>query len=126
VVSAYLAASGYGRAVEDRVAESLPPTEALDWEPAEWAVFGALAAEHALLTAGLLADEEAEDSQDPLGPPDAEDLDTPLAAFAANPSVPAELAARAAVWREHIHYGLWRIDGPGPAPACGAPTSPPV
>ena len=35
---------------------------------------------------------------------------------AADPSVPAELAARAAAWREHIHYGLWRIDGPGPPP----------
>ncbi|HUY49399.1 MAG TPA: hypothetical protein VMV92_27355 [Streptosporangiaceae bacterium] len=115
-VSAYLATSGYGRAVDDRVAETLPPTEDLDWSPAERAALGALAAEHALLTARLSADEETEDSQGPLGPPDADDTDTPLAAFAADPSAPAELAARAAAWREHIHYGLWRIDGPGPAP----------
>ncbi len=115
-VSAYLATSGYGRAVEDRVAESLPPTEDLAWEPAERAAFGTLAAEHALLTAGLSADEEAEDAADPLGPPDADDTYTPLAAFAADPSAPAELAARAAAWREHIQYGMWRIDGPGAAP----------
>jgi hypothetical protein len=40
----------------------------------------------------------------------------PLRAFAAGPSTPAALAARALAWHGHIHYGLWRIDEPVPAP----------
>jgi hypothetical protein len=115
-VHAYLEPSGYRQAVGEQVAEALLLTDDLDWEPAERDVFGMLVAEHALLTAGLSADEEAGDTEDPLGSPDEDDTDNPLAAFAADPSAPAELRARAAAWREHIHYGLWRIDGPGPAP----------
>jgi len=115
-VTAYIASSGYGPAVDDRVAESLPPDDDLSWDAAERAAFGALAAEQALLTAGLSADEETEDPEDPLGPPDTDGTDTPLAAFAADLSTPRELAARAAVWQEHIHYGLWRIDSAAPAP----------
>lgn len=30
--------------------------------------------------------------------------------------MPPTLAARAAAWYEHVHYGLWRIDDPVPAP----------
>jgi hypothetical protein len=59
---------------------------------------------------------EADDAQDPSGSAGEDDTDTPLAAFAAGPAVPGELAARAAVWREQIHYGLWRVDDPHPAP----------
>jgi tetratricopeptide repeat protein len=40
-VGAYLATSGYRRAVGDGVAESLPPADDLDWEPAERAALGA-------------------------------------------------------------------------------------
>ena len=40
----------------------------------------------------------------------------PLRAFAADLWTPAALAARALAWHEHIHYGLWRIDDPVPAP----------
>lgn len=45
-----------------------------------------------------------------------DDPGTPLRAFAADLSTPAALAARALAWHEHIHYGLWRIDDPVPAP----------
>jgi hypothetical protein len=108
-VGAYVAASGHGPAVDDQVDEWLSPTEDLDWEPSERARFGELAAELALLTAGLSADDAEGDA-------DESDADTALVMFAADPSVPAELAARAAAWLEHIQYGLWRIDDPHPAP----------
>jgi hypothetical protein len=110
-ISTHLARSGYGPAVDDRVAESLSLIEDVDWDPAERAAFGDLMAEHALLTAGLSAPDGGEEDQE-----DEAENDTALAAFAADPSVPAELAARARAWRDHIHYGLWRIDQPRPAP----------
>jgi tetratricopeptide (TPR) repeat protein len=115
-VSAYLTSSGYGQAVEDGVSEWLSAADDLGWKPAERAALGALAAEVALLSASLAGDGEADDTNDPSGSADEDDTDTPLAAFAADPAVPGELAARAAIWREHIHYGLWRVDDPCPAP----------
>ncbi len=41
---------------------------------------------------------------------------TPLQAFATDPSTAPTLAARVLAWHEHVHYGLWRIDDPVPAP----------
>jgi hypothetical protein len=32
-----------------------------------------------------------------------------MAAFAADPGVTPDLAARAAAWYEHIRYGLWMV-----------------
>jgi tetratricopeptide (TPR) repeat protein len=107
-VGAHLLVSGYDQAVDGEVAEWLSLTEDLDWEPAERAAVGELAAEVALLTAGLSAHDEADEDED--------DADTALAVFAADLSVPAELAARAAAWRQHIHYGLWQVDRPRPEP----------
>jgi hypothetical protein len=128
------------------VAESLSLTEDLDWEPAELAAFGDLMSEHALLTAGLTADDDVydkgpsddgdpdewdEDEDDAFDVAEAVesheddgdewdlddgDADTPMAAFASRPSLPPGLATRATDWRRHIHYGLWRIASPHPAP----------
>jgi hypothetical protein len=49
---------------------------------------------------------------------DAEDMGAPsvMAAFGADPSVAPESAARAVAWSKHIHYGLWQVSEPGPAP----------
>lgn len=108
-VAAYLPGSGYGQAIDDEVAEYLSLAEDTDWDPAERSLLADLVAELGLVTAG------AGGADDP-GPDQMEDSDNVLTAFAADPSVPAELAARARTWRDHIHYGLWRIDDPDPAP----------
>jgi hypothetical protein len=108
-VAAYLPGSGYGQAVDDEVAEYLSLAEDTDWEPAERSALADLVAELGLVTAG------ADGADDP-GPGQEEDSGNVLTAFAAGPAVPAELAARARSWRDHIHYGLWRIDNPDPAP----------
>jgi hypothetical protein len=108
-VAAYLPGSAYGQAIDDEVAEYLSLAEDTDWEPAERSALADLVAELGLVTAG------ADGADDP-GPGQGEDTDNVLTAFAAGPSVPAELAASARAWRDHIHYGLWRIDDPDPAP----------
>lgn len=113
-LSSFLAGPGseYGRAVGDQVAEWLSFAEVDDWDPAERAVYSALAAEVALATAGTSASEPAQ-----AGPGDAEDdRDNALAAFAADPRVPPESGAAALTWRDHIHYGLWQVAEPGSAP----------
>jgi hypothetical protein len=79
-----------------------------------------LVAERALLTT------RPDDEVEPLGMEadaddagsDEEDSDegTALAAFAADPATPAELASREAAWREQVRYGLWRVDDPAPTP----------
>jgi hypothetical protein len=139
-VAAYLAESEYRRAVDDEVAASLSLTEDVDWEPAERAAFADLMSERALITARLTApgfelilldeDEHQGDGRDEgdAGERDEHEGDeyddyeedggarTALAAFAVARPVPTELATRAVDWNRHIHYGLWRIDNPRPAP----------
>ena len=39
-----------------------------------------------------------------------------LRAFAADPQVPRVLAARASAWDDHVHYGVWQMADPVPAP----------
>jgi len=110
-VAAFLTSSAYGRAIDDEVAAFVAALDDLDWEPDELASFRALLAEHALLSAKLptdnLGNEDDQDEGDAAGP---------LGAFAADPSVPRELAAQADSWRTHIRYGLWRIDDQSAAP----------
>ena len=91
-------------------------TDDVDWSPADRVAFGELAEELALLTVDLGHDEdETSDAVEDLLADD-DPPGTPLRAFAADPSTPPPLAARALAWHEHIHYGLWRIDDPVPAP----------
>ncbi|SRR5712691_2074835 len=107
-LSEFLAASEYGRAVDDHVAEHLEGFDDVDWEPGDLAEFRALLAEHALLSAepeGVAP--EPEDDQE-------EEATGPLKAFAADPSTPRDLAARSDAWRSHMHYGLWQVES-GPA-----------
>ena len=109
-VSAFLVSSGERRALDREVAEFLGAYDDLEWESGELAAFRELLEEHALLTARRSPVCSAEED------PSEEDAPAPLAAFAADPSAPTELAARADVWREYVRYGLWRIDSSSSAP----------
>lgn len=110
-ITAFLATSEYGRAVDAKVTDFVADYDDLDWNPDELASFRALLAEHALLTVKLPADDFGDEVDQEEG-----EAVGPLAAFVANPSVPRELAIKAEAWRTHIHYGLWRIDGRSAAP----------
>ena len=92
-IAAFLADSDYGRAIDEQLVPYLDAVESLELTPAELDPFRALLAEHALITA------EPEPN-----------VGTTLDAFAADPSVPAELAARARDWQSHCRYGLWKVD----------------
>ena len=115
-IGAFLAGTELGQEVQARVSAELPDADDVDWTADDRAAFGKLAEEIAWLTVN-----PARDSGDL---PDDEDLltdeddasGTPLMAFSADPSTPPALAARAAAWYEYIHYGLWRIVDPVPAP----------
>ncbi|MGD0109596.1 MAG: hypothetical protein ABSC06_37055 [Rhodopila sp.] len=115
-VSAFLDGTELGEAVRARVMEELSVTDDLDWSPEDRVAFGALAEEVALLTVdpGAADVELSDDVGDLLAEDDS--VGNPLRAFAADPSAPAALAARALAWHEHIRYGLWRIAEPVPAP----------
>jgi hypothetical protein len=115
-VSAFLDGTELGEAVRARVTEELSVTDDLDWSPEDRVAFGKLAEEIALLTVDLGQDED--ETPDDIGDLLADDdpAGVPLRTFAADPSTPAALAASALAWHEHIHYGLWRIDDPVPAP----------
>ena len=115
-VSAFLDGTELGEAVRARVTEELSVTDDVDWSPEDRVAFGKLAEEIALLTVDPGQDED--ETPDDIGDMLADDDPTgvPLRAFAADQSTPAALAATALAWHEHIHYGLWRIDDPVPAP----------
>jgi hypothetical protein len=115
-VSAFLDGTELGEAVRARVTDELSVTDDLDWPAEDRVGFGELAEEIAWLTADPGQDEV--ETPDDIGDLLADDdpAGTPLRAFAADPSTPPALAARALAWHEHIHYGLWRIDEPVPAP----------
>jgi hypothetical protein len=115
-VGAFLDDTELGEAVRAQVTEELPEADDPDWSPEDRASLGKLAEELALLTVnpGHDEDETPDEVEDLLAEDDP--LGTPLRAFAADPSTPSALAARALAWHEHIHYGLWRIEDPVPAP----------
>jgi len=115
-VSAFLDGTELGEAVRARVTEELSVTDDVDWSPEDRVAFGKLAEEIALLTVDPAhqGDETLDDVEDLLAEDDPPG--TPLRVFATDPSTPSVLAARALAWHEHIHYGLWRIDDPVPAP----------
>jgi hypothetical protein len=115
-VGAFLDGTGLGEAVRAQVTEELSEANDLDWSPEDRASFGKLAEELALLTVnpGHDEDETPDEVEDLLAEDDL--LGTPLRAFAADTSTPSALVARALTWHEHIHYGLWRIEDPVPAP----------
>jgi len=126
-VRAYARGSDFAPVIEEWQAEWLSGIDDLGWEQADRDWFGALAEETAwpavarpedgVGDAGSYAAWPAEVAdEDDAGTEDEDDAATVMAAFAADASVPEQLAARAAAWRDHIHYGLWRVDDPQPAP----------
>ena len=104
-VSGFLSGSEYGRAVDDEISRHLVAFEDVKLKPDELDSFRALVAENALLTAK--PETQVEEDSEAL---------TAIGAFAEDPSVPAEMAARAQAWREHFHYGLWKVDSEPAAP----------
>jgi hypothetical protein len=132
-IAGFLAGTELGQEVQARVSTELPDADDVDWPADDLAAFGKLAEEIAWLTVNPARDSAdlPEDDEDLLPDDDADllpedDADlltdeddasgTPLMAFSADPSTPPALAAGAAAWYEHIHYGLWRIVDPVPAP----------
>jgi tetratricopeptide (TPR) repeat protein len=108
-IIAFLVRTPFGGAVASEADDIAEAYDDLEWTAAEDEAFRALISEHALLTARPRADGPADDD-------DEDETLLPLGAFAADPSVPSVLAARAEAWRTHIHYGLWRIDSRSAAP----------
>lgn len=107
---------GHAEAVQAFTAEWLSLAEADDWDASERAGFEALASELSLAMVG--SGQEAVTGQEAeTGPEDPDDGgNNMLTAFAADPGVPPDLAARAQAWRDHMHYGLWQIAEPDPSP----------
>src|SRR5580658_10119073 len=116
-IGAFLAGTELGQEVQARVSAELPDADDVDWTADDRAAFGKLAEEIAWLTVNPARDsgDLPEDDADLLTDED-DASGTPLMAFSADPSTPPALAASAAAWYEYIHYGLWRIADPVPAP----------
>ena len=115
-VSGFLDGTQLGEAVRAQVTEELSANDDLDWSPEDRVAFGKLTEEVALLTVDPGADDAGMPGDAESMPAEDDSSGTPLRAFAADPSAPAALAARALAWYEHIRYGLWRIAEPVPAP----------
>jgi hypothetical protein len=106
---AFLDRTDWGEAVRKRTAADRAKWERDYWGPAEHDVFEALAVE--------LAVKYPDDSGDNHDPAQADgSANTVLRAFAADPEVPAELAARASEWDDHMHYGVWQLPDPADEP----------
>jgi tetratricopeptide (TPR) repeat protein len=105
-VSGFLAGSEYGQAVDDEISRHLVAFEDVKLRPDDVDSFRALVAENALLTAKAEIEIGHQDTE----------ARTAIGAFAEDPSVSAELAARAQAWREHFHYGLWKVESEPAAP----------
>jgi tetratricopeptide (TPR) repeat protein len=103
-VRAYAAKAGFAAAIQDEVAEWLEAADDLEWASAERDQLAGLAEEIAQLGGGAGDDEDDEDDRGV------------MAAFGSDPSVPAELSARAVAWAGHIHYGLWQVAEPVASP----------
>src|SRR5580692_10773272 len=114
----FLAGTELGQAVQERVSSELPDADDVDWDPADRAAFGKLSEEVAWLTVDPAQDEDdlPEDDADLLASDEEGASGTVLMTFAADPSTPSALAARATAWYKYIHYGVWRIADPVPGP----------
>jgi hypothetical protein len=96
----YLAGTEHGAHLQATLEAHRRAVLEMGWADGEAQGFGEFAEELALLGTA--------DNDDPAA--------NPMAAFAADPSVTADLAARATCWYEHIRYGLWKVDDPVPSP----------
>ena len=96
----YLATTTHGALLQATLDVHRKAVLDMGWAEGEAQGFGEFAEELALLGTA--------DNDDPAA--------NPMAAFAADPAVTPDLAARAAAWYEHIRYGLWKVDDPVPSP----------
>ncbi len=105
----FLDRTDWGESVRKRAVAERAELEQDYWQPADRDTFDALALE--------LAVKLPADGEDAPGLARAADqAKTALRAFAADPQVPGELAARASAWDDHVHYGVWQLPDPVPAP----------
>ena len=96
----YLAGTHHGDHLQATMDAHRKAVLDMGWKDGEAQGFGEFAEELALL-----------------GTADNDDPDAnPMAAFAADPAVTPDLAARATAWYEHIRYGLWKVEDPVPSP----------
>jgi hypothetical protein len=109
-IGSFLDRTGWGESVRKQAEAERAELEQEYWGPAEHDAFEALALE--------LAIRRPADGEDAPVPAWADDhpADTALRVFAADPQVPRELAARASAWDNHVHYGVWQLPDPVPAP----------
>ncbi|HVB26337.1 MAG TPA: SEC-C metal-binding domain-containing protein, partial [Mycobacteriales bacterium] len=100
---AWLPASPYADPVDEHVADWLEVLrdQLPDLSEGLASALADLAIEHALVVALVTGEPD-----DP----------GPMRAFAADPTVPPELARRALDWSQHVHYGLWLVQDPTPGP----------
>jgi len=96
----YLAGTHHGDHLQATMDAHRKAVLDMGWKEGEAQGFGEFAEELALLGTA--------DNDDPAA--------NPMAAFAADPAVTPDLAARATAWYEHIRYGLWKVEDPVPAP----------
>lgn len=99
-LGAYLVKADHGAHLQATVDVHRKAVLDMGWPADRAQGFGEFAEELALLGAA--------DSDDPAV--------NPMAAFAADPSVAPELAARATAWYCDIRYGLWKVEDPVPSP----------
>jgi uncharacterized membrane protein len=96
----YLAGTHHGGHLQATMDAHRKAVLDMGWKDGEAQGFGEFAEELALLGTA--------DNDDPAA--------NPMAAFAADPGVTPDLAARATAWYEHIRYGLWKVEDPVPSP----------
>ncbi len=96
----YLAGTHHGDHLQATMDAHRKAVLDMGWKEGEAQGFGEFAEELALLGTA--------DNDDPAA--------NPMAAFAADPAVTPDLAARATAWYEHIRYGLWKVEDPVPSP----------
>jgi hypothetical protein len=96
----YLAGTAHGAHLQATLDTHRKAVLDMGWAEGGAQGFGEFAEELALLGTA--------DNDDPAA--------NPMAAFAADPSVTPDLAARATAWYEHIRYGLWKVEDPIPSP----------
>ena len=108
-IDSFLDRTDWGESVRKLAAAERAELEEEYWQPADRDAFDALASELALRLPA--------DGEDAPGLPKADGpADTALRAFAADSQVPGELAAWASAWDEHVHYAVWQLPDPVPAP----------
>jgi hypothetical protein len=107
-IGSFLERTDWGEKIRKRVVAERAALEQEYWRPADRDAFEALALEVAIKFPA--------DSEDAPAPAPADDpVETVLRAFAVGCGC-RELADRASAWDDHVHYGVWQLPDPVPAP----------